>query len=393
MAALTQQDFLDLIARLLPDWYVSSLKVPGPGYEALQAFAKLGERLSTAVDNFDVGAFIMSAMGGNLSTVTVEFYRPNAAAGAVTELAGTIVTTSKTGRDFVTTQDAVFGALALGPISATAVAVAEGWEWNVKGEVTTASGVVLPGEIDTIRLSYQSPAYGDPTVLVKQVADAVGGRAAMLDQLGADRGVPRANPQEADPAYRVRIKAIPDIITPDAIVRQVNAYMRPLVPGYDAAANFIETWSILYQTCWFDAPVVEGGAPQNQPSVPPITFGYDPNLFTYDDPRPSPPFRDRWLDEIEQRGTFIFLVPLLPAFADVGMAYDDTAMGPTDLITTTGRRAVGAYDVPVGLIASELQGGYDGFDLSKNAVYLGLFNLLASIKAAGVAFAIELENQ
>jgi hypothetical protein len=37
--ALGQQDFLDLLDRILPEGYLAPIKDPGPGYEILQAFA------------------------------------------------------------------------------------------------------------------------------------------------------------------------------------------------------------------------------------------------------------------------------------------------------------------------------------------------------------------
>jgi hypothetical protein len=103
-------------------------------------------------------------------------------------------------------------------------------------------------------------------------------------------------------------------------------------------------------------------------------------------------FYNRWLDDVEFRGAFIIVVPLLTAVSDVGMGYDDTASVPAAFNTTAGRRACTAYDVPNTLTA-ELQGGYDGFDLSARAVYFALNQTLQKIKAAGVAAIIELQGQ
>lgn len=391
---ITQTDILALFDRVMPEWYLDSLKSPGPGYELLQAYAKMIERISQAVENdLDNGAFIMQAEHGSRATGTVLFSRPTFTAGAVTVKAGSLVKTSRGGRLFLITSDAVFGPTDLGPISATVSAVANGWEWNVPGKFISPKGEVVPGEINTIVLPLLAPPFGDQTITVAQDADTTGGAGAMLDQLGVDRGIPRSSSGEPDPNYRLRIRTLPDVVSPDAIIRQANNYVRTYVPTYDAADNFIETWDIHYQTCWFGPPVVEGGTSGEQPGAMPITHGFNPNLFTYDDNRPSPPFNDRWMDDDDSRGTFILVVPALPAIADTGMAWNDTALNSADLQTANGRRAVGAWDVPLTLINTELQGGWDGTDLQKQAFYKGLYDLLQNIKAGGVLAVVELAGE
>jgi len=393
---LLQADVLDLFDRILPDWYLEALKNPGPGYELLMGYAQMISRVSEAIGNLECGVFIGDAAGGTKAEGKVQFSRPTHAAGAVTVKAGTVVRTSVGGRQYVVTGDVAFGALDLGPLDASVVAVARGWEWNVPGALTTARGEVVAGSVDTIELPLLDPPFGDTTFVVSQAADITGGAGAMLDALGADRGVPRASPTEPDPSYRKRIRQLPDVVSPDAIVRQVNAFVRPFVPTFDARVEFVETWDVRYQTCWFGPPVLEGGLAADQPRAIPTTSGFNPDLFCYDDPRQPtdyPTIRDRWLGEDDFRGAFFVVVPNLPAMTDVGMAYDDTAQGPADLVTSVGKRAVGAYDVPVGLISTELQGGYDGFDLGKQAFYLGLYNLLQDIKAGGIFATLELAGQ
>lgn len=371
---LTQADLLALFERILPASYLDPIKRIGPGYELLQAWAKLWERVSAAIKFNEDGLFILSAGGPSLSSVTVQFSRSTAAAGAVTIKAGTIVTTSIGDRQFVLSQDVVFGALDVGPLTGPAVAVFAGAAWNVPGQRVTARGETLAGEIDTIVLPLLDPPHGDTSFVVAQILDATGGTCAFLDQLGVDRGLPR-NAGEGNDQYRYRVRLLPDTISPGAIARTAQRLLGALGIPF----TIIETWQVDYQTCW---------------DGPPDAVGlYNPNLLAYDDPRPSPPFRGRWLDESDHRGAFIVVVPILDTFEDVGMAYDDTAMNPAAHASVHGRRAHTAYDVPSVVDASLiLAGGYDGFDLPKQAVYKGLIDTFQQIKAGGVDASVEVDR-
>lgn len=371
----TQAQLLDLFERLLPESYLTPLKSPGPGYELLQAWAKMWERVSLAGGRAECGLFITTAHAGDRATTVVEFYRENALAGAVTVLAGTVVTTSAGGRDFTVLSDAVFGAFDVGPVVAPVRAVAEGCEYNVTGQRITAAGEVLPGEINTISLPIQAPAFGDPTIRVRQLADATGGGLSMLDAHGADRDMPRS-PGELDDNYRVRVRALPETVSPEAVDAAVSHLLSAgVISGFRVA----ETWQVDYQTCW-DSPSVGMG----------VNPRFSPTTFVYDDPRPITvsTFRNRWLSELDYRGAFFVVVPRDAAVRDYGMDYDDTAALPTDLVTPRGRRASCAYDVP--RTATVLQGCYDGYDVGAAANYAGLYNLLQQIKAGGVYATVEI---
>jgi hypothetical protein len=381
------QHFLDLYDRIFPATYLDPLKSPGPGYEVLQAYAAVFQRVSLAVARLDCGAHILQSFGATLPTVVLTFTRADALAGTMTLKAGTVCTTSKGGRDFITTQDVVFGIGDLGPHDVPAVGALPAFEFNVPGRVIAADGEVLPGDIDTIKTPLMDPPFppvGLPNFSVQQIPDACGGQPPMLDGLGNDRGLPRA-PGESDDAYKIRIRQLPDTVSPDAIVRAVTNYLAPFGVTFD----FIETFDPAYQTCW-DCPSPNAGTPTFQAAPVP---NIDTNLFVYDDPRPPyPPFRNRWLGDEDYRGAFIIVVPNLPAFSDLGFAWDDTAMTPTDLLTADGFRSVGAYDLDANYTASSA-GFYDGFDLGKAAVYKGLLDMLNRIKAGGVLAVVELQGQ
>lgn len=387
LVSFSQADFLALVGRNLPPEYLQPLISPGPGYEIYQAEASIGARVSLAIGNFQQASFILSAPDGGYAVAQVLFSRVNANAGAVTVNVGTIVQTSTYGRQFSLLFDAVFGATDL-TAAGIVQALFQGEQWNVKGPYQALDGEVVAGEIDQIFSWLQTPSYGDPTITVSQTADAVGGVSSVLNQHGKDRGFVRGVGEQTD-VFRQRVRALPDTVSPSAI-RHALAYFSANYPG--TIWDFIETWRPTYQESW-DVPSPNFGTPTYQGTIP---INIDTNLFVYDDPRPPyPPFRNRWLDEDDYRGAFIITVPVLAAIADLGMAYDDTATGPTGLETVNGARAVNAWDVPSTVTDSsgELQGAYDGQDYAKNAVFTGLFDSLEAIKAGGVVVEIVLQGQ
>lgn len=379
---LDQTYFLALINRLLPQEYLAPLFSPGPGAEVYYAQSQIGYRVSVAIANYDAASYISTAPDGGFAQAPIQFSRPTFAAGAVTVKAGTIVETSVYGRQFSLVADVAFGATDLtqnGIVQATY----PGEQWNVPGPYVTAGNENVLGQIDTVVFWSMVPPYGDPTVTMTQLSDAVGGQSSVLNMHGADRGLPR-QPNENTAVYRNRISTLPDTVSPDAIERYLSATLSPLFAQYE----FIETFEISFQTA-FDCPSPNSGTPTYEAVIPPAL---NTNLFVYDDPRPPTPFNDRWLSIDNFRGGIIVTVPNLPAMTDVGLAYDDTAMSPADLLTTIGYRSVGAYDIPNTYVASS-PGGYDGFDLAKQAVYLGVYNSLIQITTGGVDVDVELQGQ
>jgi len=377
IVAYTQQQLLDLFGRILPIGYWQPIvDREGDGLEIFQGIAQALTLTSQQVEAFWKGGLLTLAAFGAYSKVEVELFRPSATLGAVDVLAGTVVTTSNGGRDFTLDSVVSFGALDLGPKTVMATAIYPDEEFNVPGQRVTAFGEIFPGSIDTIKALQQNPPYGDPTIQVRQIPDATGGAFPALEQLGEDRGLPRLLGELVD-VYRWRIQQLPDVVTPNAILRLITG----LFSSYGLSSSTIEQNDLLYQTC-YDGPAT---------TFP--SSDYDPNLFCYDDPRPTIPFRNRWLDEIEARGAFIVIVPNLQAVSDFRFIFDDPALSPGDFVTVAGQRAYSAYDIPVGsLLVGKLQGVYDGFDLGKQAFYKGLFAQLEGAKAAGVFVVIELEG-
>lgn len=380
LTSYTQQDLLDMFDRLFPLHWLSALKDPGPGYELLQAFAKVAQRMSEAVCRLGADSLITSAYGGAKATGTIQIYRasPNAEGITVVIKAGTIFTTSRAGRDFKLLEDVTFLSSDLGPFTANVEAVAAGYEWNVLGEVVTADGTTLPGEIDTIKDLIEDPQLGDLTFQIRQIASTTGGRDAAIDQLGEDRGISR-NTNESDSNYRARVSLLPDTVSIDAVSRLALQTMEPLKSSF----VIIETWDIAYQTCYDGPPTTISGS------------AYNPNLFIYDDPdTDAVPYRNRWLDEIDHRGGCIVVVENTQPIADSSMILDDTAMNANELHSgvTGGNRALSAFDIPVDVGFGYQLGCFDGYDAPKQAAYKSLYDSLQTIKAAGCSAAIALRG-
>jgi len=381
---LDQSYFLALFDRTLPPEYLAPFKAyPDAGYELFQAFAAVGERVAASIRHLECGSFVIFSEDAAIAFTDVTFTRPTLTAGALTIKAGTVVRAPQGGREFVLAADLAFTGSDLSK-TGRVFAVAAGFEWNVRGERTTARGETVPGEITEIKLLLTDPPYAEPAFTVSQSADASGGVAPTLNGLGADRGIAR-HPGEPADVYRVRVRSLPDTVSPGAIRRTVTAILNP----YGIAFDFIETWMITYQTCW-DAPSPNPGTPTYQ-ATPPTNPLFDSTLFVYDDPRPEWPLRNVWLDYIEHRGAFtIVLEPT--SLLETGLAYDDPGMMPIDFrdpLTGWGR-STPAFDLDGSMDATLVYGSaYDGFDLLYGSLAAGLWTTLQNIRAAGVAAIVE----
>lgn len=382
----SQQHFLDLCDRLLPYDYLAPMKLgTNSGYELIQMFAVVAARLSLGVARFESGAFVVFASGGIRAIIPVVFTRPTDLWGAVTIQAGTIVKASRHNRRFMLLEDVVF---AKNDLTHTGIveAIADGWEWNVEGLVTTPSAIALVGEIDTIEKFVLDPPYGDPTFVVSQIAfPNTLGKTQDLDGLGSNREVSRAL-GETDDQLRVRIRSLPDVVSPDAIRRAVSRRLDPVGLPFD----IIEIWEHRYQEC-YDAPSPNPGTISYQP-VPPTSPLFDHTVFVLDDPRDPDPFRNRTLDEVEYRGAFYVIVPNDITLLDYGFALDDPGNTPSDFRNpATGQQRgtpasdlLSSYDPALVYPAC-----YDGADLTRGAIYAALWSDLQAIKPVGVAAIIE----
>lgn len=387
-----QAHFLEVLEHVLPQDFWSPMKLnPDAGYELLQAFCKVAERVSLAANRLECGGLAIFASGGVNATLVAELHRPTNAAGAVTVKRGTVVQTGQGGRRFSLQQDVVFGALDLGPFPAFCTAVAPGYEWNVLGQTTTPSGIVLAGEVDTVAELRENPDYGDPTIRVRQINFVtIEGADPMLDGLAESRGMVRA-PGETDDSLSLRIRTLPDTISPNAVLRLLRSLLEPKGLPFD----FIEVFEHRYQECW-DAPSTNVGTPTYQ-AVPPSNPAFEDNVFAYDDERWDDRFADRWLDTLEYRGAFIVVLSRSLTLRDTGFAYDDPGTGPGDFHPAGGPlvgfpwRQTPAYDAPNDTLAypNVYPPAYDGFDIDRGALYAAVYLQLQEVKAGGIAAIVE----
>lgn len=369
--------FLRLYERLLPSDYLFPLRTTGPGYELLQAFARIGERTSLAAYRLDQGLYAITAPSASFSTVEVEFARALSASSlSFTQKQGTLVQTTFGGRKFKTLADVSFLSTDAGPKTVQVQALFPSYQWNVLGRQETEDGEELAGEISKVVFPIQQPAFAEPFITVRQLDFASGGSPGMLEQIGLDRGIERAIGED-ETSYRFRISTLPDTISPAAMRRNIDLIWLPLFLSY----QFIETWNVTYQSC-YDAP-----------ESPIVDSDFDPATFVYDDPRSTTPFKNRWLDDVEFRGAFIVVLPRLTSFSQRAVAMDDEGVVNFDFLTQYGQRACPAFDLEgelsdVGL----LLGFFDGYDAPARAYYTATFNTLQAIKPAGVAAIIELQG-
>lgn len=363
----TQADFLALVPNVLSEWYVQPIQASGQGYELFQSYARMFELISRAVGEFQALATLSYSSGGQRALASVQFYRPTLANGAFTIKAGSVVACSKTNRRFQVMMDAPVGASAYF-VTMLVVSLGQDSDYNVKGPVVTPDGTVLAGEIDTIIVPNLDPPFAEPNLAVRQVADAYGGVAPVLDQIGDDRGIDRAA-SELDANYKSRARALADTITPAALRRHLDRIFYPVGLHYD----LFETWEGRYQSCW--------NAPLSAPTDP--VFG---SLVTwaYNDPR-TDRFIPRWMGEVDHRSALALVLPSFPTLADRGMAYNDPATGPTPT------RGASAWNSPIVDVPS-LSGVYNGTDLSGSAsraqFISAIYALLQAIKGGGVNVAL-----
>lgn len=321
----TEQDFLDLFNRLLPDHYLQPLIDPGPGYEMLKAYAAMAARVSEAVEHVGTGNYILSAGAGSYAEGEVTIWRDNTVFGPMQLLPGTIVA-SADGYTYETLDTVTFIDEVLPPQPTRVRATVRGWLYNKPGPVTCADGSVIPGAVNLL-VRPVIPTSGpyanfDPTLQVQQSTDITGGSAPMLQGLGADRGLPM-EPTETVEEYRSRLTQLPDTVTPNALYAQFMAIVGNRLNRRGYRWWFIETWDLRVQMCW-DAPYNQyiGGAIPYAPVCTQIT-DFTQNVFAWDyDPVAMPsksgrapsgwPVSNRLMDAGEYNSSILIALPYVP---------------------------------------------------------------------------------
>lgn len=363
-----QDYFLRLLDRILPPSYVEGLK-NGGGYELLHATAAVGARAALASWRWDRGTLVGYASPGARATGWVYFYRDSFAAGAGVMKAGTVVGT-RDRRTFRTTRDVAFGATDLGPIAAPVEATLMGAEFNVGGEELTAYGERVPGQITEIYVLRQDPDFFDASVRVRNAGPTEGGEEPQLEQLARDRSVPPRLLGETVEAFRLRIKAIGQGVTPAGLEQSVNHVLRSYSPLFTAVVA--DQWDYQVQT-GYDCLIP---APARFPST----------VFVYDDPRP-PGIQNRMLSpEGADGGGFTLYLPVLPCLQDQRFFLNDPAAdveAHRTPLTDGGRRGYSYLSLPEVLPDDLLPTAIGGWDLAAQGAYASAIHLADAVRAVG----------
>jgi hypothetical protein len=195
----------------------------------------------------------------------------------------------------------------------------------------------------------------DVGVAITNPEPPAGGRAAMLDELGLERNVPRAS-REPDASYQARVGNPADVVTPNAIRRAANHVLAP----YGLACCFRQVGSRLLPGFFYDA-----GSSANVPQHPAANYAYDM-------PATSAHRNKVLLDLAHFRGWFRVGVPRLH-LGEFGFAYD------------VGRK--NAYDQR--LAQSNF---FDGFPVGNRAVYAALWAAVERARMGGVRWDLYIED-
>ena len=398
LTSFTATDFLNLFDRLFPLHWLGPIKDPGPGYEVLQAYAKMMARASTAVCVLGGNAFITSAHGGSLAAGAVSLVRDSAnalltgahatvsaVAGGKATITGLLDVTAAMVGSYLTLSDCYSTAnegswLITDFLSSSSVKIANtgavapdgndgNIDWYIGIPVTVKAGTVVTcsrGGQDfktTADVTFYPGTFGPYSVGVVAIAKGYEwnrtGTVLTADGTVLAGDIDTIKTLIEDPPLgdlSIRVQHLVDTSGgADAALDQlgldrgisrrageddvtyrgrVSALPDTISPG--AVARACKAALEAYGA-GFEIIETWDIAYQtcwDAPFDPIAGSSYDPTCCVYDDPRPATPFRGRWMDESELRGCFIVVVDPLPPIADTGMVYDDTALNATALYYT-----------------------------------------------------------
>lgn len=213
----------------------------------------------------------------------------------------------------------------------------------------------------------------DLGLVVTNTVSPVGGRAGVLDQIGAERRIFRGS-GESDDAYASRVAQLADTVSPNAVRRAANRVLFAV----NSAACLREVGDAAYLPgLFYDAGGSAGG--DSTHSGDPFS-GDSSRMFAYDMDfavRPSDRFK-LYFDSAEFRGFFLVGVPALQS-GENGFFYDG-AIGDTF-------PAPNPYDAP-----QTLHTFFDGEASGAASTYRAVWNAVAQAKAAGVGFDLYTES-
>jgi hypothetical protein len=312
----TPEQLVEVLRRFLPPEYLDPMEPPGtgapgaPGWEVILAASQALSRVGAAAERLGCGLFFLTAPSAELSTATVTLTRASTATGVFTVKAGSAVVATS-GRIYFTSEDVAFGAGDLSVSVPVVSSVAAYWlNTAVVAGVTTVpiTTTWTVGALTTV------PPFADTTITVSADGSTDGGVSPFLELLGNDRGLTQYL-GESDEAFRLRCRTLPDTVTPGAIQRMLARIFTAPTQSYE----YHDAWSVDFQTA-YDMPM-----------------DTDPVVFCYDDPRPFPPSRNRYLPRNYLQA---FVVSL---FDSAGSIPDSIYGSFTDQLAATKAAGVAAY--------------------------------------------------
>lgn len=257
---------------------------------------------------------------------------------------------------------------------------------SIAGESSTATASVVLDTSSVSALHATAPVAETDTatwrvldwvvdlgLVVTNAASPLGGRAGVLDQIGAERKIFRAS-GESDDSYAKRVAELADTVSPNALRRAANRVL--LAVG--SAMCLREVGDPAYFPGFFyDA----GGSATGDSTHTGDPFSGDPSrMYAYDmdfAARPDNRFK-LMLDSAEFRGFFLAGLPAIQT-GENGFFYDGTS-GDTF-------PAPNPYDAP-----QTLHTFFDGEASGAASTYRAVWNALAAAKAAGVGFDLYIES-
>jgi hypothetical protein len=312
----TPEQLVEVLRRFLPPEYLDPMEPPGtgapgaPGWEVILAASQALSRVSAAAERLGCGLFFLTAPSAELSTATVTLTRASTATGVFTVKAGSAVVATS-GRIYFTSEDVTFGAGNLSVSVPVVSSVAAYWlNTAVVAGVTTVpiTTTWTVGALTTV------PPFADTTITVSADGSTDGGVSPFLELLGNDRGLTQYL-GESDEAFRLRCRTLPDTVTPGAIQRMLARIFTAPTQSYE----YHDAWAVDFQTA-YDMPL-----------------DTDPVVFCYDDPRPYPPSRNRYLPRN-------YLQAFVVSLADSNGSIPDSTYGSfTDQLAAIKAAGIAAY--------------------------------------------------
>lgn len=209
----------------------------------------------------------------------------------------------------------------------------------------------------------------DLGLTVTNAASPTGGRLGFLDQIGAERKIPRGS-GESDASYALRVSQLADTVSPNAIRRAANR----VLAAVNSAVCLREAGDPLYLPgLFYDA----GGSKTGDSTHAPDPFWADPTrMFAYDMDfavRPSDRFK-LYVDSLEMRAFMLVGVPPLQG-GETGFFYDGAS--------SDAHPAPNPYDAPASSTPTTF---FDGDAPLYAATYRAVWAAVLAAKAAGVGF-------